>query len=161
MDGGVTVQTLQRMSQYTRFYPEELLREVLDESEDAIVMSRARAALAARQIAQPRVRGFYGQLFRDWKAASRTCPWLERGIYVGRDGIAVACCMMKDSGRHNLGAIGGADESTVLGRRAELAVVLAEGHIPEVCTGCGVTKLITAAGGGPRRDAPKIRLPLV
>jgi MoaA/NifB/PqqE/SkfB family radical SAM enzyme len=161
MDGGVSVQTLQRMSQYTRHYPHELHRELLDESEDTAIKSRAWEAIAARQIS-PKAIGFHSQLFRGWKPASKTCPWLAQGLYVGRDGTAVACCMMKDPERHNLGGMDEAAESSVLGRRSDLAIELAEGRTPDVCTGCAIVELISRVEGQrpPEPVSSRVRLPL-
>ena len=96
-------------------------------------MTRA-GALAGR-----RMEGFYDRLMAGWKPTSRSCPWLDKGLYVNREGVVTPCCMVKDE-THALGRVGVDSAGEILARRARLRDELAAGSTPEPCQGCEIAR---------------------
>jgi MoaA/NifB/PqqE/SkfB family radical SAM enzyme len=143
LDGGITLNPLQKMKTYFRHYDEAMQREVLSEDESADVWLRFISDSAVRKIQSSRgaTRGFYDELMDGWRPSQRTCPWLERGLYVHRDGQATACCMVKDTARYSLGRIGVDDPTQVLERRERMRAQLAAGETPEACSGCELVRM--------------------
>lgn len=142
LDGGITLQPLQRMEAYAQHYDEALQAEFLDDAEVERIWLAFFANPEVRAIQRDRtpVDGFYEDLMADFWPARRRCPYLERGAYVHRDGNVTACCMIKDTARHGLGRVGEASRDAILARRQAMAVELGHGRIPEACTGCELAR---------------------
>ena len=138
LDGGITLNPLQRMKAYTQHYDEALKRELLTHEETEDMWLRFFADSGVRQIQKTRgsARGFYRELMSGWRPARRTCPWLEAGLYVDRHGDATACCMVKDTSRYSLGRVGTDEPARILDRREQMRRQLAAGETPEACAGC-------------------------
>jgi MoaA/NifB/PqqE/SkfB family radical SAM enzyme len=138
LDGGITMQPLQAMETYAKHYDPTLQDEGLDpaRAERIFLAFFANAELRAIQAERPPTAGFYEEMMAGWRPALRTCPYLDGGLYVHRDGAITACCMVKDTDKHALGQVGVTPREEVLARREALRTELATGSIPEPCQGC-------------------------
>ena len=154
MDGGAGVQPLQQMDAYSKNYGPELQTETLttEELQAWYGDPATAAAIGEMLLNQKFVSGFYGDLFAEGSHAG--CPWLDRGLFVTRDGAAAACCMMKDE-RFSFGNIRDGVES-ILAKRDELRRELGAGTIPEGCRGCGVATRAIREQEEERRTAASV-----
>ena len=103
LDGGIMMQPLQRMPQYTRFYPEEMIRELPDQEDivrlnESIMCSPSFQCAMQQRGQQP---GFYENLYGSVNT-NFECPWLANGIYVSTQGQLLPCCQIKDYATHAL-----------------------------------------------------------
>ena len=155
LDGGVTLQPLQAMSAYTDAYAEGLVGEGLDEAEGDRVLARffSDAALRSIQADRPPERGFYEQMMAAWKPGTGTCPYLDDGLYVHRDGQITACCMIKDTAAHGLGRVGVTPRDEVLAGRERLRDELAAFRVPTPCQGCALARFAVMGKPGLLRFA--------
>ncbi len=138
LDGGMTAQPLQHMPAYTTSYDPAMQSEPLGPGET----DRRMADFLVASMGAQRARagdGFYDVLMDDWRPSQRRCPWLDRALYVNRDGVITPCCMIKDEA-HALGRVGVDARADVLARRAELRDELARGRIPRPCGGCELAR---------------------
>ena len=138
LDGGINIQRLQAMPQYSRLYPEGTRSEMLDD-EDVRRLNddiRGNADLVAVLKQRQAAPGFYERLYSSVDARAR-CPWLENAIYVSTQGDLVACCHVKNYAQDRLGdldsGVGGA-----LRKRAAMQEQLRHGKIPSPCIGCSI-----------------------
>jgi MoaA/NifB/PqqE/SkfB family radical SAM enzyme len=141
LDGGVTIQPLERKADYARGYDEDMQKQTLSDEEVGDVWVEFLGDRTIRELQQKKseVPGFYDELMADWRPGKRSCPWLEAGAFVGNDGRVTPCCMVKDE-RHALGRIGVDDPDAILARRRALKDQLAAGEIPAPCQGCELAK---------------------
>lgn len=141
LDGGITLQPLQRMAGYTQTYTDGMLDQLLSDAEADEVWVQLRANREIRRIQAERASnaGFHDDLMSGWSPSQRRCPWLEKGIYVDRDGFATACCMIKDR-TQALGQLGVDSNEAILARRAALRTALKAGAIPAPCSGCELAR---------------------
>jgi MoaA/NifB/PqqE/SkfB family radical SAM enzyme len=152
LDGGITIQRLQAMPQYSRHYPEGTRSEMLDDQDVRRLNDdiRGNAELIATLAKGPGARGFYERLYASVDMGSR-CPWLENALYVSTQGDLVACCHIKNYAQDRLGEL----DSGVAGamrKRGLLQEQLRLGKIPRACTGCPIAHRIALralAGGRP------------
>ena len=152
LDGGINIQRLQSMPQYSRLYPEGTRSEMLDD-EDVRRLNddiRGNAELVAILKQRQGAPGFYERLYSSVDTRAR-CPWLENALYVSTQGDLVACCHAKDYAQDRLGdldsGVGGA-----LRKRAAMQEQLRHGKIPTPCIGCPIARGIAfnaLAGGKP------------
>lgn len=142
LDGGITLQPLQRMGAYTRHYDDEMNREALSDEEVDAIWHRFFADAEVRAIDKTRgsVRGFFDELMDGWKAGTGTCPWLERGLYVDNVGNVTGCCMIKDTETHGFGRLGEVSVETMLERRQALRDQLSNRVVPVPCEGCELAR---------------------
>jgi MoaA/NifB/PqqE/SkfB family radical SAM enzyme len=145
LDGGLTIQPLQRMPQYVRFYGREMADRLPGPEQTRQLNQRAMAspdfAQAMRErAAQP---GFYELLHRS-TAGRAACPWLENGLFLGHDGALASCCYIKDSARFGL-APPDAPLVAAATRRRAMADELARGRIPPACQGCDTALRVAGA----------------
>ena len=138
LDGGITMQPLQRMDSYAKHYDDALAADGLDpaRAERVFLAFFANRDLRQIQSARPPATGFYEEMLESWKPARRTCPYLDDGLYVHRDGAVTACCMIKDTEAHALGRIGQHTRDEMIQARGQLRDELATGSIPTACGGC-------------------------
>ena len=150
LDGGITLQPLQRMEAYTAIYGEEVAAQTLDDEEVERLWMSFFSDPAVRAVEQTRgaVPGFYDELMEGWKAGSGTCPWLEQGLYVDTQGNATPCCMVKDTEGHGFGQVGRDELAAIMARRDQLRAELASGQIPTPCSGCEVARYATMPKSG-------------
>lgn len=144
LDGGITLQPLQRMASYTEAYRPEMAAEALAPEEVEQAWIRFRANREMRRIAaeRPPVAGFFDELMEGWSPTRRSCPWLDRGLYLNNEGFATACCMVKDA-RFSFGRLGEASAEAILDGRAKMRAELARGEVPAACNGCDIAHYAT------------------
>ncbi len=138
MDGGATVQPLNRMDAYSEVYDEKVAAQLLDQA-DMRRLSRVRNG-------SPKVVGmvkqatqsshFYPEMHRRFPML-HGCPWVRGAIYVDRHGALLSCCMVKDAETYGLGKLGLTPVEVVLNKRREIDAALNAGRPPEQCRGCG------------------------
>jgi MoaA/NifB/PqqE/SkfB family radical SAM enzyme len=141
LDGGVALQPLQDKEDYARHYGEAIRAQMLTakEADSVWVRMLTDADVRAIERARPPVRGFFDELMEGWQPASRRCPWLDRGLYVERDGTAQVCCMAKEPA-YALGKVGVDAPEVIIAARDRLRDELAHGEIPAPCQGCDVAR---------------------
>lgn len=142
LDGGITLQPLQRMEAYAGHYGEAMNAQALDDDEVEAIWHKFFADKQVRAVEKTRgsVPGFFDEMMEGWKPATGKCPWLERGLYVHNSGHVTGCCMIKDVERHGFGRVGDDSLEDMLGRRSALAGELASGTIPAPCQGCELAR---------------------
>jgi MoaA/NifB/PqqE/SkfB family radical SAM enzyme len=138
MDGGATLQPLNRMAGYSAVYDSDTAARLLDPEDEQRLwrLVRATPALQAMVAAGTRSRHFYAALSRRF-APAHGCPWVRGGLYVDRHGAMTTCCMVKDSAAHGLGRLGITPAEAVLAQRRAVDAALTVGQPPAQCTGCG------------------------
>jgi MoaA/NifB/PqqE/SkfB family radical SAM enzyme len=148
LDGGVTIQGLQKMPAYSRNYGEDMKREVLSRQDVADLRRLASDnAKTVEVLNRPqKVSGFYEALYAGRRKSSGICPWLEKGLYVNVDGLAARCCYMKEPGRDGFGALKDTTVAQIIEKRQALHEQLQGGIIPEGCQGCSLAKRIAPKG---------------
>jgi MoaA/NifB/PqqE/SkfB family radical SAM enzyme len=139
MDGGITIQHLQSMDCYSRYYSQEM-RQSIPDRDDAMEMKSLivtdnilKYALNTYQS----FKSFYSDLYASVPPQQNACPWLENGLYISADGIATSCCYIK-SGKENGYARITNSLNKILERRAELSGELQANKIPAQCQGCDI-----------------------
>lgn len=144
LDGGVTMQPLSTMPPYIKNYPQSLQQQVLSDAEINGLWVQFYANPTVRAIQRDKqrsgVRGFYDELMAGFKPTSRSCPWLDSGLYVNRRGETSACCMVKDTERFGFGRIGETPLTEILTKRERMADMLRRGEEPAACAGCELSR---------------------
>jgi MoaA/NifB/PqqE/SkfB family radical SAM enzyme len=143
LDGGITLQPLQRMDPYVRSYAPDMAAEHLDKDEVDDLWVGHRADRRVRRIQRDKERtgvlSFFDEMMRGWRPARRTCPWLQQGLYVNQNGLVTACCMVKEE-RHAFGRLAKDSTKDILARRQSLRTELAAGVIPAPCKDCELAR---------------------
>jgi len=136
IDGGIVAQPLQIMPAYRRRYGRAMADQMLPKP----LMPRfaaIRQGLAQAAPVRSNDHFFYYSLFAGFGSDPATCPWLDRGAYLGQSGEVTGCCFMKDE------SFGRADDpARIAGRRAGLRSVLARGDVPDACLGCSTATTV-------------------
>ncbi|MEZ4449163.1 MAG: radical SAM/SPASM domain-containing protein [Nannocystaceae bacterium] len=146
LDGGMTVQPLERMAVYQDRYDEAMSAQLLRGDERERVHLRVLGSPALRRINgrdRAPIASFYEEMMAGWRPGSRRCPWLERGLYINFQGAAMPCCSVKDEA-HAFGRLGVDSRATILERRAAVRDQLASGTIPPTCQGCDMAEYAVA-----------------
>jgi hypothetical protein len=81
---------------------------------------------------------FYYSLF---SSGAPGCPWLANGLYVDCNGIASACCMIKDVNA-GFGKLTEENGDIIRERRAKMQEQLLGGEIPTPCKNCLTAKSV-------------------
>lgn len=139
MDGGISIQPLQSMDCYTRFY-DQGMKKSIPSRDDAIEIKKIIATDSTLKYAlsiYQMHKSFYRELFSHNTPQQNTCSWLENGLYVTAEGIATSCSFTKDVRENGYGAITSNLEK-ILELRSELSRKLKENKIPSQCKGCGI-----------------------
>jgi len=148
LDGGITIQRLQAMPVYTRYYSEAMQSQCLSpqdrgelagwiRSEPRMQQALARAEEVGREALGGRLDAPPGQ-----------CPWLTRGLYIAADGMALACCYQKVAVRDGFGIIGRTPIDQILAGRRQWADAFNCGVLPEGCRGCSMASILIEKRGG-------------
>jgi MoaA/NifB/PqqE/SkfB family radical SAM enzyme len=154
IDGGVMLQPLQAMGNYSRHYDSEIRGQLLS-AEDAEGFNQLLArephllAILCRPV---KATGFYQELYAASQDDAGACPWLAQGLYVSADGRMASCCFQKDAEVNNFGRVGEVTANDMLHKRRELAEGLRHGRPPPGCHGCPVAKKILLPVGQPPAD---------
>lgn len=145
LDGGINIQKLQSMQQYTRIYDQAMLSEVPDgPARQAIGQALAGSAPLQAAI-QDRFRsartGFYERLYGSVDTRFN-CPWLANGLYMATGGELLPCCHVKDYQRFALAGLEGLADCEAA--RAAMRAQLSAGQCPAACEGCEVGETVAA-----------------
>ena len=155
LDGGVSVQPLQRMHGYTDRYDDAMRAEIVGDDAWRSYLDRCASQLATVRRTST-VRRFYDDLFERWHPDYGTCPWVESGVYVTIDGDVRPCAYQKQP-EDTLGRTSNdADDASAMQRkRSLLANTLRSGTLPAPCAGCPTGTLAVAhVQAARRRFAP-------
>lgn len=143
LDGGIVAQPLQGMRAYQRHYAPDMARQMLANAD--MPRFRLLRQTVGRVAPVPEAGGFfYFALFADFDPANGSCPWLERGAYLGSDGAIAGCCFMKES-TDSFGHVLADSAAAIAGRRQSLVDELAAGGVPAACDGCSTARAVAAA----------------
>jgi MoaA/NifB/PqqE/SkfB family radical SAM enzyme len=136
LDGGITLQPLERKADYASHYDAAMLAQTLSDEElgDVWVEFLGDRTVRALQKQKSKIPGFYDELMVGWRPGQRRCPWLDGGVFVTNDGRVSPCCMVK-APEHALGTLDDAPE-VIEGRREVLRKELGKGKLPAPCVGC-------------------------
>jgi MoaA/NifB/PqqE/SkfB family radical SAM enzyme len=149
LDGGVTMQPLERKEEYAKNYDAGMQAETLSDEEADRVWIQFLADREIRKIQKSKkpVPSFFDELMEGWRPGRRTCPWLERGVYLDHEGRATPCCMVKDT-KHAYGQLGIDVPESMLRNRDKLRAELSRGVVPEPCRGCELARFATLSKWG-------------
>lgn len=157
LDGGVSMQPLQRMEAYASVYTPEVEAQLLGPDDmKRLRKSPARGPLLSLQELGNQNGGFYQELWGRWKP-DQGCPWLAKGLYASRTGDLTPCCSIKDA--HRFGShLDGANGVEAMSRiSAELSAELLGGTVPAACQGCPIAETVVTAVGGVVDSSPARR----
>jgi len=148
LDGGVVVQSLNRMDAYARHYSEPMQAETSSGLVRAVVEHRLQRQVERSDIdrrGEPTL--FWTALFAGATQPGSGCPWLRDALHVDRQGRVTACPYVKDADRHGLGRVGdnGLDDDgleAILSARQELQRGLLAGDVPAPCEGCAIADAV-------------------
>jgi MoaA/NifB/PqqE/SkfB family radical SAM enzyme len=156
LDGGLLFQPLQTMPAYTRYYSAETLAQLLSPGDaEEIRRTAAQDATVVKVLRRPAAAaGFWDELFAGWQPASRTCPWLVKGMYLSADGSATSCCFQKDATVNTLGMVGQATADQLMEKRAEFEAKFRQGESPAGCCGCSIARAVVGHAAGASQTAP-------
>jgi MoaA/NifB/PqqE/SkfB family radical SAM enzyme len=156
LDGGLLFQPLQTMPAYTRYYSAETLAQLLSPGDaEEIRRTAAQDATVVKVLRRPvAAAGFWDELFAGWQPASRTCPWLVKGMYLSADGSATSCCFQKDTTVNALGMVGQATADQLMEMRAEFEAKFRQGESPAGCCGCSIARAVVGRAAGASQTAP-------
>jgi len=137
MDGGATIQPLNRMESYSGVYDAGTASQLLTPEDEKRMwhLIRQTPALMAMQTAVAGSGHFYPEMHRQFPA-EHGCPWVKGGLYIDRHGGMTTCCMIKDTARHGLGKLGVTLPEAVLAQRQAIDAALTAAQPPEQCRGC-------------------------
>lgn len=149
LDGGISFQLLEGMDFYSQYYDERLTANLWSITEASSVYKELASIDGYDEVKQDSKQnpGFYSRLFAGWEPASRTCPWVEKGIFVGREGNLSACCLMKNTSKYSWGNIQVTSSAEILHHRENLRIQIKSGTPPKACQGCRVIATIDATLG--------------
>lgn len=141
LDGGIMMQSLQKMEAYARYYDTAMTANLL-QPEDVGRINRIIATDSGLRSALQRygqIPNFYSELYARDPADRPTCPWLERGLFVSAGGQAASCCFIKHAEHDGFGPADG-NPNDILRQRKTLLGQLQAGQIPAQCAGCGLAE---------------------
>lgn len=146
MDGGIAIQSLNRMPQYSQFYSQQFQGEYLERKQHEAEYQRYMSSKVVQKIWQEKstIAHFYDQLFKptpeeQTQGKLTNCPWLRSGINFDRHGRLTPCCMVKGES-WSFGKLTELSKEELLQQRAALAQELIQGQIPEPCQGCKIAQ---------------------
>ena len=150
LDGGIAIQALNKMPQYTQSYGEMMQTEYLIREQHQVEYQTYMTSAIVQKIWQEKspYTHFYDELFKPRpadleKGKLAVCPWLEEGINIDRHGRVTPCCMVKGES-WSFGTLENLDRETILRERSKLADQLKAGQIPDPCQDCHIAAGIVA-----------------
>jgi MoaA/NifB/PqqE/SkfB family radical SAM enzyme len=142
MDGGVLVHFLSQMPVYSATYDAASAARVLGPVQQALAWARSERVLRARGVFCGDEAHFWAVMLsraerdRDGRGGYRSCPWLDQGLFVDRNGQLAACPNVKDPSRFGWGRVNETEIASVLDQRRRARARLAAGDVPTACAGC-------------------------
>lgn len=157
LDGGVSMQPLQRMEAYTAIYTPEVEAQLLGPDDmKRLRKSPARGPLLSLQELGNQNGGFYQELWGPWKP-DQGCPWLAKGLYASHTGELTPCCSIKEARRFGSRWDTADGLEAIAQISAELSAELLGGRVPAACHGCPIAATVVTAVGGTVDSAPSPR----
>ena len=156
LDGGIGYQPLNPAEYYSRYYSEELKKQIaplqlLDIAfQELSVDPSFKKSIEGYSLH----RGFFDELFEPLSHGIRCCPWIEQGSYVTASGYVTPCCMIKESDA--IGRIGEIDASQVIEYKQQMKSVFSDGMIPNSCQNCEVAAIILSLPGNVFEPLPAL-----
>jgi MoaA/NifB/PqqE/SkfB family radical SAM enzyme len=153
MDGGISVQMLNLMKDYTSIYSPEVFSEVLTQSEKVNFWNSyfRDKELQAIQANKSKHIHFYDELFPPRIGESlkterlfRSCPWLDKSLYINRNGVVTACCSIKNTKEFALGTIEEDSAEQILNKRDVMKKKIRAGFVPMSCHNCRIAESIAS-----------------
>jgi MoaA/NifB/PqqE/SkfB family radical SAM enzyme len=150
LDGGILLHMLSSMETYARFYDASLRDEILSPLEQALVWAQY-SKILERELQFRVPRHFWERVLSDrdrdpsdrlLPRSFRSCPWLDRALFVDRLGFASACPNIKEGRRLGFGALSTTSRQQILERRKEMGRLLAQSRVPACCQGCFIAESI-------------------
>ena len=156
MDGGISAHMLNSMPGYTGYYQPGMPEQVLSTVEQGLAWARYAKVIQSPeyQRSSPAVHfsdQIFGQNDPDIKSGPsksrlakdyRSCPWLDKGLYINRHGHAAGCARIKDTSRFGFGDVTRDSPAAILEQRERLGESIRAGNIPEACAGCFIATTI-------------------
>jgi len=138
LDGGLTIQPLQRMDCYTRYYQDDMLSERLESQHLQSLRQLIASDRQTREILATRLprTGFYRDLQHSVAKPGVTCAWLENGLFISANGTACSCCFIKDANRDGFEKMNTENIAEIKRRRLSLLSTLRSGVLPGQCKDC-------------------------
>ena len=143
LDGGVVVQSLNRMEVYARGYSDAMQAETYAGLARAVVERRLLRQVARAGIepsGEPAL--FWTALFARTAEPTVGCPWLRQALSIDRKGRVTTCPHVKDADRHALGRLDEDGLEAILSARGRIARALEAGDIPAPCRGCAIADAV-------------------
>jgi MoaA/NifB/PqqE/SkfB family radical SAM enzyme len=140
LDGGLTIQRLQAMPAYTRYYNEAMQSQCLLPHEIGNFMQWIRHDPKMQRILSHTEKANRESFRNCGYINPGQCHWLTKGLYVAADGTALACCFQKDAARNGFGIIGQTPIEEIHTRRRQWAEDFERRVFPEGCRGCPKTR---------------------
>ena len=156
MDGGISVHMLNTMPGYTGYYKPGMVDQVLSPMEQGLAWARYAKVLQSPEYQRSSSAvhfsdEVFGQIDPAKKAGSsknrlardyRSCPWLDKGLYINRHGYATGCARIKDASRFAFGNVMHDSPEAILAQRTLLGETVRAGQVPEACKGCFIATTI-------------------
>ncbi len=156
MDGGLMIQPLQKMECYTQFYTPDIFAEIPTTQDkqafrQLIVNDHHLQEIFSSPISR---KGFYQALRSSVVDPSRTCAWLENGLYVSADGTACSCCFVKDARKDGFDKLNSKTIPGIMESRFNMLARLKSGQLPRQCLKCEMAHTVlrsrqASTGAGP------------
>lgn len=141
LDGGINIQPLQNMPQYSKYYNHDMLLQTIDQNAANIANQALQTSNALQQAMQDRNKtaatGFYERLYSSVDTKVE-CPWLNNGAYMTGEAELVACCHVKDYKK--FGVTGDNKFKQFSNTRQALKKALEKGMMPTQCVGCSIAQ---------------------
>lgn len=151
MDGGILFHTLSPMAPYREIYDRKLEGEVLSPVSQALAWSRYDRLIRGSSAYRSKVKHFWDDLlsYREDGSEStkpqnqfRSCPWLDRALFVNRHGVVTACPNIKHYERFGWGQLTTTTVDSIRGEQQRMARQLSSGAIPTPCEDCFIAEAI-------------------
>jgi MoaA/NifB/PqqE/SkfB family radical SAM enzyme len=175
MDGGISAHMLNTMPNYTDYYNAAMADQVLSPMEQGLAWARYAKVIEAPEYQRSTAAvhfsdEVFGQI--DSKRGNgpaktrfardyRSCPWLDKGLYINRHGNASGCARIKDTERFGFGNLRRDPLEMILENRARLGDEVNAGMIPQACAGCFIAENIAARIGKLAGKMPEAIVALV
>ena len=147
MDGGISVNFLNVMDEYTKNYDDYTKLQGLTHQEKREFIFNNNDSINKIN-SQRSIRTFLEELYDcDLKDSYKNieyneCPWLEKALFINYEGFVTCCCAIKDFEKYSLGVLGSTSVEDIFSIRQAIHNEILKGIIPNQCYSCNVTENI-------------------
>lgn len=152
MDGGMWLKFLSEMDKNTDIYDQETSSQTLSSLEKIFSYSKYQKLIKSDEHYKSSITNFYEELhqvsYKDThnrpytNKNNPTCPWLDQGLYIDRQGQVTACSSIIETDKFSFGQIGETELDLILKQREKMKQSLQEDIIPLACRHCFVAESI-------------------